>query len=130
MIQNLFSDSDPFETMAELKSISSITPRPKSEFPAEVLALIALIDQYLDASPADDLDQMLSCIRTEILILMAKFTIRIFGKRVSTEMEAAIQFLTNNSKANTEQTNLVLTNLRTVLAGHSSLKKFKPQRRR
>lgn len=130
MIQNLFSDFDPFETMAELKSISSITPRPKSEFPAEVLALIAVIDQYLGASPVDDRDQMLSRIRTEILILMAKFTIRIFGKRVSAEMETAIQFLTNNSMAHTEQTNLVLTNLRTVLAGHSSLKKFKPQRRR
>jgi Ca-activated chloride channel family protein len=127
---NPFIGQDTYETMAELKSISSITLSPKSEFPDEVLALIVEIDQYLSAHMFDDRDRLLRNIRSAILVLLSKFTKQIIGKRLSTELESALQSVMINVKSHTDQTHLVLTNLRVSLSDHSAVKKIKPQRRR
>jgi Ca-activated chloride channel family protein len=125
-----FLNPDVSEAMSKLRSIASMKQLPSSEFPNAVLALIAEIDQYLSASPADDRDQMLSNVRTASLVLLSTFSKRIIGKRLSAELETALQSVMLDVNSHTDQTNLILSNLRDALSGHSSLKKTRTQRRR
>jgi hypothetical protein len=125
-----FLNPDVSEAMSKLRSIASMKQRPSSEFPNAVLALIAEIDQYLSASPVDDRDQMLSNVRTASLMLLSTFSKRIIGKRLSAELETALQSVMLDVNSHTDQTNLILSNLRDALSGHSSLKKTRTQRRR
>jgi Ca-activated chloride channel family protein len=125
-----FLNPDVSEAMSKLRSIASMKQLPRSEFPNAVLALIAEIDQYLSASPVDDRDQMLSNVRTASLVLLSTFSKRIIGKRLSAELETALQSVMLDVNSHTDQTNLILSNLRDTLSGHSSLKKTRTQRRR
>jgi hypothetical protein len=125
-----FLNPDVSEAMSKLRSIASMKQLPSSEFPNAVLALIAEIDQYLSASPVDDRDQMLSNVRTASLVLLSTFSKRIIGKRLSAELETALQSVMLDVNSHTDQTNLILSNLRDALSGHSSLKKTRTQRRR
>lgn len=120
-----FLDMEPFDAVADLTLTSPITPATKKEFANDLLALIAIIDRYLGASPQDDLAPLLSSLNGAIWAMLVNFVDKIIGKRLSTALNAAVL----NSMTNGKYDHLVLTQLRTELLKHSSLKAMKPRHR-